>query len=212
MSLCSNRFEGFGPHSSIHPNLPTACFFDVIVVPAATWLFIAIVLVVLAATFRRTGYNLRTSGKGTARRRLGQRLLAGLYGLLIVAMLAMISLEIARLSIAQLGIGLLPFNYVGVLLALVVHILSKTPQPEPGRSLEQFRSRRNGVLRFCNLLFWLLLLVAMVLKTIALKTEENRGFVRTGTQAKYPVDDSFVDNLTMVCVEAVLWFLEIVSL
>ena len=130
-------------------------------------------------------------------------------------MLAMISLEIARLSAAQLGIGLLPFSYVGVLLAVVVHFCSREVQQlvssSTARVVSPFRSRVNWVLRCCSALFWVLLLVVMSVKAAAAKMEENAGFVRNGVQAKYPVDDSFVDNLTMACVEGVLALLELVT-
>lgn len=126
----------------------------------------------------------------------------------------MISLEIARLSAAQLGIGLLPFSYVGVLLAAGVHFMSRTSSKEVqpiSTRVALSRTKAKWILRCCSAMFWVLLLVAMSIKAAAAKMEENAGLVRKGVQANYPVDDSFVDNLTMACVEGVLVLLELVT-
>ena len=118
-------------------------------------------------------------------------------------MLAIVSLEIARDSVAQLGIGLLPFSYVGILVALLIHIFT--------RSTMQTRTRAAHLLRSCNSLFWIMLLVGQAIKAASAKIEENMGYLRSSQQAKYPVDDTFVDNLTMACVDLVLAILEHVA-
>jgi hypothetical protein len=137
----------------------------VIVEPLATWIFLALMLVLLAKRLSNSsdGHPRRgqlssfnppdPAGDGARVRRGG--VLAVLFYVLIVALLAVVSLELARLVVAQLGVGLLPFTYVGVLGALANRLA--------------WASSR--LARLVNVAFWVLLAAAMALKTAAEQAE-----------------------------------------
>ena len=191
VTLCSNRPESFGPNSKLHPNLPTTCFLDVIVVPLPTWLFL-LTTPLIALNFRhRKARSLRDDGSG-AKSRVAKAI-AVLYYILVFAMLAMESLEIARLSVAHLGIGLLPFTYIGVLTACAIHAFVTT-----------------RLAKGASALFWVALAAAMAVKLSTLVKEEGRR-ERIGVAAKYPLGDQVTDNGVMVGVEVVLAALEIAA-
>lgn len=115
------------------------------------------------------------------------------YYFLLVAMLAMESLEIARLSVAHLGIGLLPFVFVGVLVAGIVHAVIPT-----------------RFARAVGALFWIALAATMAVKLAALREEEGR-YNRYGIAAKYPLGDEVTDVGVMIGVEVVLAVLETIT-
>lgn len=108
-------------------------------------------------------------------------------------------MEIARLVIADLGIGLLPFNYIGILLALLVHLANP-------RTSSDGSTGRPG---WATAVFWMVMAIVTGFAAKAAKMEENMGYKRSGRQELYPIDDVFVDNLTMACVGVVLAGLEI---
>ncbi|KAF2087048.1 hypothetical protein K490DRAFT_42560 [Saccharata proteae CBS 121410] len=203
VQLCRNRPEGFGPHSSLHPNIPTTCFLDVIVEPLATWLFLLFLTALLPLRYRsylrrhpRNSHPALTSTRPT-KPGLVSRVASAIYYILVVCLLAMASLEIARLVVAELGIGLLPFTYVGVLAALANRLTW------PCR-----------VSRLANAAFWLMLVVVMGLKTAA-EADEMGGRVerRKATEGvgRYPTSDEVIDNAVMVGVEVGLAALEFVG-
>lgn len=216
VTLCKNRPEGFGPHSSLHPSIPTTCFLDTILTPSATWLYLFLLpfLLPLYARSLRSHNDKRSSGTdkyidefdGTpilrsewdddsvAKRGVFLRILSAVYYLLAVALLAMIALEIARLSIADLGFGLLPFTFGGILAALVL------------RSSWQART-----VRLLNALYWVLLAAVMSVKLVAELREGEGSEKRTkgnGVVGKYPTSDETLDVAVMVGVEAALGALE----
>ena len=211
ITLCQHRPEGFGPHSSLHPRLPTTCFLDVIVEPLPTWIFLALLLALLPVRLSglrrqrrvRPSFSFnpdaqRKSESGSAAHRgVLSRALAVLYYLLIIAMVAMVSLELARLVAAELGIGLLPFTYVGVLAAVATRLTWRS---------------RTAVL--VNVLYWVMLAAAMALKTAAEQEEQMGPDARVKnvtTQGMYPSSDEVIDNAVMVGVEVLLAVLEFVG-
>lgn len=114
-------------------------------------------------------------------------------------MIAMISLEIARQVSADLGIGLLPFNYVGVLLAFFAHAFIHTKTS-----------------RLVNCVFWLLFVIFMALKVGAYAKESDEGYDRETALDGVPLDmykvsDQITDDATMIGVSFVLLILEIVG-
>lgn len=115
-----------------------------------------------------------------------------LYGLLILAQALMCTLEIVRLSLALLGIGLLPFTYVGLLIAFAL----------------RFSQRFRGPIqkwRWASLFLWVSLAVANVVK---LSGELKEGInSRKGT--KYPMIDQITDIAVMIGVFVVLGVLEV---
>lgn len=218
MSLCSNRPEGFGPLSHLYPNILTSCFLDTILVPLCTWLYLLAVLISLLLAFRRrkTPHNLKerpstdepkyfTNGgeplsPHARKRSKSQTVLIILYTLLIIAAILMTVLEIVRLALAHLGIGLLPFTFVGILVAGVLHLTSAFSRN--GNLL----GGRRGWIRWVNLGLWTALVVVEAVK-IAEEVKEGVG-TRVGT--KYPMADEVTDVGVMIGVYIALGVLELV--
>ena len=115
-----------------------------------------------------------------------------LYFLLLLAQFLMCVLEIVRLSLAQLGIGLLPFIFISLVMAgLLRYILIFR------RGFQQ--------LRWMNLGLWTALAVT---NSVKLSQEVKEGIdSRKGT--KYPVVDEITDVSVMIGVYVTLGILEI---
>ncbi|OHF01020.1 hypothetical protein CORC01_03587 [Colletotrichum orchidophilum] len=244
--LCENRPEGFGPKSALSSHLPTTCFADVIVVPLATWTYLIILLIAVppCVLSRRASASASASPSNTAEASTAGdlpsdkvvtsapaststpvtkspsaavKVASAVYYLLIVAMLAMVSLEMARLSVAQLGIGVLPFTYVGILAALVIHVAVSTTSYRSGFGRVGMHiyggdARWQWTAKVVNVLYWVMLMCAMAIKVASQAQEQNVLGVRTGQQAQYPISDSITDNATMMGVELVLLILELLTI
>ena len=100
-------------------------------------------------------------------------------------------LEIVRLSLAHLGVGLLPFTFVALLTAAAV------------RFTKGLRGKIHGW-KYINLALWITLAVTNGVK-VAEETKEGTG-ARKGS--KYPVSDQITDVSVMIGVYAVLALLE----
>ncbi|MCJ1278062.1 hypothetical protein MMC21_005876 [Puttea exsequens] len=202
MRLCSNRPEGFGPHSHLYSHILTSCFLDTVLVPLCTWLYIS-VLIILAAIVRRrpndtTTFRARKSagevdalGGPKIGRSKTHLVFTILYYLLLLAQTLMCILEIARLSLAHFGIGLLPFTFVTLL----------------GAAILRFTNGMRGKIagwRWATLGVWVALAVTNGVK-IAEEDKEGAG-TRKGT--KYPEVDEITDVAVMVGVYAALGALE----
>lgn len=123
-----------------------------------------------------------------------------IYYFLVFAMVAMMSLEIARQATARIGIGLLPFNLVGALGAFACHVLitSRTSRSVAGS-------------------FWLLFAIFMAIKVATYAEESQQGFTRAQAVDNaplnmYKVSDQITDDATMVGVALALFVLEVVGL
>ena len=114
-----------------------------------------------------------------------------LYYLLLLAQVLMCVLEITRLSLAHLGIGLLPFTFVSLILACALHFT------------RGFRGRVPGW-KWANLAVFIALAVTNGVK-IAEEVKEGTG-QRKGS--KYPESDEIIDVSVMVGVYAALATLE----
>lgn len=119
-----------------------------------------------------------------------------LYYFLIIAMVAMVSLEIARQISAKVGIGLLPFNYVGVLGAFLAHAFVHTKTS-----------------RLVSFSFWIFFFVFMIVKVATYAKESDEGYKRIQVVDGVPLDmykvsDQITDDATMVGVSFVLAMLE----
>lgn len=101
-------------------------------------------------------------------------------------------LEIVRLSLAHLGIGLLPFTFVTLITATAV------------RFTKGLGGRMYGW-NYLNIAVWIALAVTNGIK-VAEETKEGTG-ARKGS--KYPVADEITDVSVMIGVYAVLAFLEV---
>ena len=131
-----------GPLSRLYSHILTSCFLDTVLVPLCTWLYLA-VLIALAITggtlFHRkspsalrgrrfrdgkttqeVGINQLDMGDKIGRRTKTHKALLILYYLFILAQTLMCILEIVRLSLTHLGIGLLPFTLVALITAAAV--------------------------------------------------------------------------------------------
>ena len=124
------------------------------------------------------------------------KILAALYYLLIVAQILMCILEITRLSLAHLGIGLLPFTFVALIVAAILRLT--------------FGLRgRIGGWRWANLGLWILLAAANSVK-LAEEAKESDGL--GGSQrkgSKYMVVDELTDVGVMVGVYVAISILEV---
>ncbi|KAL9593957.1 MAG: hypothetical protein Q9219_007295 [cf. Caloplaca sp. 3 TL-2023] len=193
-----------GPRSQLYDRSLTSCFLDVILIPLCTWLFFSALLVASiignkfapfnVASSGRFGHGKDTQGTEADQSRPRRRIhigLAILYYLLILAQCLMCILEIVRLSITHLGIGLLPFTLVGLLTAAAV----------------RFTKGLHGRVyawTYLNLALWVSLAITNGVK-IAQETKEGTG-ARKGS--KYPVADEITDVAVMIGVYAVLAVLE----
>ncbi|CEJ94722.1 hypothetical protein VHEMI10238 [[Torrubiella] hemipterigena] len=188
--LCINRPEGFGPYSALSAPIPTSCFVDTVLLPLPIYIAIVITFVCLPGG---TGHVQRER-HGIPRPKMARPHLITLtiYYLLIVCLVAMQALEIARLAKLDYGIGLLPFMFVGLLLAAFLH----------------FTEGIEGLVvgwRGLNVFIWLGTMVMSIVKVVGLHYEGND---RTGSA--YPMSDQILDVSVMAGVYAVLIVLEIV--
>lgn len=121
-----------------------------------------------------------------------QRVLKILYYLLLLAQCAMCILEITRLSLANLGIGLLPFTLVTLILAGLLRVSSGL-------------SERVAGWMWANCAAWIALAVCNGVKI----AEEVKEGINTRKGSKYPESDELTDVAVMVGVYVVLAILEI---
>lgn len=105
-------------------------------------------------------------------------------------------LEIVRLSLAHLGVGLLPFTFVTLLVAGALRVT---------RGL---KGRMVGGWRWATVGVWIALAVANGVK-VAEEVKEGAG---TRKGSKYPEADEITDVAVMVGVYAVLMVLEVVAM
>jgi len=136
-----------------------------------------------------------TLSDGDQRRRRHTKkhtILSILYLLLVLAQILMCVLEIVRLALAHLGIGLLPFTFVALITACTL------------RLTRGFGDTIHGW-RWTNLALWVALAVTNGVK-IAEEVKEGTG-ARKGS--KYPVADEITDVAVMIGVYAALAILEV---
>ena len=182
--------------------------------PLCTWIYLT-VLVALAITGRNLLPHKSSSALRGRRFRVGKitqeveinqldtedqigrptktrKALLTLYYLLLIAQTLMCILEIVRLSLTHLGIGLLPFTLIALITAAAVQFTKGLQGRVYGWS-------------YLNLALWISLAVTNGVK-IAEETKEGTG-ARKGS--KYPVADEITDVAVMIGVYAVLAFLEV---
>ena len=193
-----------GPLSHLYSHILTSCFLDTILVPLCTWLYLLAVVVLTALGARRspgvrrahkTSEDVDLDGladRGHKRSHgIAHKAFSILYYLLLLAQVLMCVLEITRLSLAHLGIGLLPFTFVSLILACALHFT------------HGFRGRVLGW-KWANLAVFVALAVTNGVK-IAEEVKEGTG-QRKGS--KYPESDEITDVSVMVGVYAALAILE----
>ena len=137
--------------SHLYSHILTSCFLDTILIPLCTWLYLLTLLYLVALYFcrPRTSHH-QTSSKFHMVHSFGRThkktadidinddpaldlprssrhgklhvAFSILYYLLLLAQILMCVLEIVRLSLADLGIGLLPFTFVAIIVAGVMRL------------------------------------------------------------------------------------------
>ena len=164
-----------GPSSSLYPNLPTSCFTDVILVPLASWIYFALLaLAFLArrpvrATFASEDAEPGTKRAGHSRTRARAVARSVAYYFVLLASVAMLSIEVARLSTAGAGVGLLPFLYVAFVAAATVRTAC----------------RADVGLRAASAAFWVVFVVMSAVKLATVGKEANNS--------TYPRDHEMTD-------------------
>ncbi|KAE9981635.1 hypothetical protein EG328_011469 [Venturia inaequalis] len=187
LTLCNNRPEGLGPHSRKFSDITTSCFNDAILVPFSVWLYI-LLLPILFATQPRVTTFLYT-GKV---KRPYHNLKIALYALALFAALAMTVIEITRLELADLGIGLLPAEWAGFIIAGALRF---------SHGIEG-RFPRYWI---ANVVFWVLLIATNAVRLVEM-IKEGLG-ARRGTA--YPMSDQVTDVGVYIGVYFVMGMLEL---
>lgn len=146
---------------------------------------------------RKTSEDVEVDGladRGRKRsHRIAHKAFSIVYYLLLLAQVLMCVLEITRLSLAHLGIGLLPFTFVSLILAFAL------------RLTRGFGGRVLGW-KWANLSVFIALAITNGVK-IAEEVKEGT-LQRKGS--KYPESDEIIDVAVMVGVYAALAILETV--
>lgn len=186
-----------GPLSQLHSHILTSCFIDTILIPLCTWLYLSFLLkICIAAMFKSPTWTRSSLGDDISKppKRHGKvhRASKVLYGLLILAQALMCTLEIVRLSLALIGIGLLPFTYIGLLVAFALRFSRRLRRP-----IQNWR--------WASLFLWVSLAVANGVKLTGELKEGTKE--REGT--KYPMIDQITDIAVIIGIFVVLAVLEV---
>lgn len=123
----------------------------------------------------------------------GLKTIAILYYILILANILMTTLEVARLSILQFGIGLLPFLYVGLILGAFLHLVNPLV--------------RLANWEIINAVIWLGGMIMSSIKCVELSRLPGGMHGRKGS--KYPASDQILDVAVMAGLYAILLILEL---
>jgi hypothetical protein len=176
-----------GPLSHLYGNITTSCFNDTILVPLSTWIYF-LLLPILYINARRNG----PAYKPVYKRRcaLSKDIL---YGFAVVVASGMMAIEVARLELANLGIGLLPFVWLAFLTAAFL----------------RFSHALNGKFPtywIAGVVLWTLLLATNAIKVVEMVKEGLS--TRKGT--KYPMSDEVTDvgvllGVYLVLIGAEIW-------
>ncbi|KAJ7494727.1 hypothetical protein B0H11DRAFT_915194 [Mycena galericulata] len=181
--LCSNRFP--------LPGSPSTCTLDTAIVPLPSFFLV----VALVANFFLTRKNLNVDKI----RHKPVKWLHISYLVLVGCQIAMTVLELVRLALEKLGVGLLPINTIGLISVFVVLWRERT-------------SRTRAVLSILAV-YWLFLMIFEAIKTSRLHRLEELDPTTIKT-SQYPSSDQFLDNAVMLvlyfiffCTESITLFL-----
>lgn len=169
------------------PGLPSQCFFDTILVPLPTWVFILALPVVGLIRTRVPSTQVLHANVRRAWIRSGT---LGLYYFCVFAIVLMESIEIGRLAKADMGVGLLPFVYVACALAVVTCAMDA----RVARALGWER----GWWHEATALFCAMSGIISTVKTIAVEALDGAARLNTA----YPVSDQYTDLVVL----SVLYF------
>ncbi|KAF9043611.1 hypothetical protein BDZ89DRAFT_237785 [Hymenopellis radicata] len=172
--LCSNRYP--------LPGSPTTCLLDTVLVPLPSFLFI---IALPIALFYQRGRILP--------RIHSERWMHITYLGLVACNWAMTILELARLALENLGVGLLPMTTIGLMLAFFVLL-----------------TERKGLTRVVSMVlasYWFLLSIMFIIKSVRLHLLEKLD-PTTRENSKYPNSDWFLDNVVMMALFIIFFIYE----
>jgi hypothetical protein len=113
-------------------------------------------------------------------RQLFRKIMTFLYYVAIIINILMQTVEIARLCLEYFGVGLLPFNYVGLIFGLVLH------------ATNGLKGRIRGLFwKGLNTFLWIGMMIVSLVKIAGLVNMEHNGIHRT--DSKYPIVDWVTD-------------------
>ncbi|KAJ7707714.1 hypothetical protein B0H17DRAFT_1125438 [Mycena rosella] len=170
--LCSNRFP--------LPGSPSTCTLDTAIVPLPSFFL----LVALAANL----YITRRQNVPDAKIKPVKWLHIA-YLVLVGAQIVMTILELVRLALEHLGVGLLPVNTIALISVFVVLWRERTA----GRTRSVLLSNTD----IDTTVYWFFLTIFLAVKTARLNTLVNLNPTTTKT-SQYPSSDWFLDNAVMV--------------
>ncbi|KAJ7637756.1 hypothetical protein DFH06DRAFT_652380 [Mycena polygramma] len=178
--LCSNRFP--------LPGSPSTCTIDTAIVPLPSF-FLIIALAVNWVLSRRNAAKLRITPV---------KWLHITYIVLVGAQIAMTVLELVRLALENLGVGLLPINTIALLCLFAI-------------LWRGFRSGRTRMTISIMALYWFFMTIFEAIKTARLHTLEELNPTTTKT-SQYPSSDWLLDNAVMLALYFVFFCTETVTL
>ncbi|KKY30299.1 hypothetical protein UCDDA912_g09775 [Diaporthe ampelina] len=185
--LCQNRQEDVSFLLGASSNLPSQCFFDTILVPLPTWVFILALPAVGLVRTRVPSTQVLHANVSRGWIRSGT---LGLYYFCILAIVLMESIEVGRLAKADMGVGLLPFVYVACVLAVVMCAADARVAGALGWE--------RGWWHEAMALFCAMSGIISTVKTIAVEALDGAARLNTA----YPVSDQYTDLVVL----SVLYF------
>jgi len=179
--------------------IPTTCFVDVVLMPIPVWIYLLLVPALFALSHHQRRKRFSPSAlliRSIPRKTWQRTTVLVIYYALLLANILMQTLDIVRLALTDLGIGLLPFIYVGLLLALGLHATNGC-----------WERIENGYWVSANVFLWVGLMAFSAVKTVGLRYMENKGLDRI--PSKYPTSDQVLDLAVSSGVYLVLAGLEV---
>ncbi|KAJ7773267.1 hypothetical protein B0H16DRAFT_1714162 [Mycena metata] len=180
--LCENRFP--------LPGSPSTCTLDTAIVPLPS-IFLIIALGANHFLSRNNVAGARTPVAPPVKLHI-------LYLVMVGCQIAMTILELVRLALEQFGVGLLPFNTIGLICAFVVLL----------RERKSGRTRRTLAILA---VYWFFLTIFEAIKVARLHTLEELNPTTTKT-SQYPSSDWFLDNAVMLALYFIFFCGETVNL
>lgn len=132
----------------------------------------------------------------TRLRQLFRKIMTIVYYIAIIVNILMQTVEIVRLCLEYFGVGLLPFNYVGLIFGLVLH------------ATDGLKGRIRGLFwKGLNTFLWIGMMIASLVKIAGLVNMEHNGIHRT--DSKYPMVDWVTDVAVIAGVYLFLAVMEV---
>jgi hypothetical protein len=140
-----------------------------------------LVAFILSSRFREgNSYAPTAQLHPTRLRQLFRKIVEVVYYIAIIINILMQTLEIVRLCLEYFGVGLLPFNYVGLIFGLALHATSG------------LKGRIRGLFwQGLNTFLWIGMMIVSLVKIAGLVKMEHNGIYRT--DSKYPIVDWVTD-------------------